>query len=251
MSSTVPNIPETFSPPPRNTVSAGGGNDQPKSSSLYLCVPRPPLQTTPKGVVGTNILQVHVLVDPFLTFGSVDGHRPSIVLAQEAISHGPAGAAGRSLPSTWRFAWGLEEEELRSKTKALGYLDKTRRRGRRVGEWTGGNQSTLHGRPSVLLKIQSLPLSRSLLRSFHKRKRSPIIPLVHHRAHRLSKNAGTSARPCSWLVCSPTHVHSRDTALKTIVPELAQLTRPQTSLAQSKFRSSSLCPLRITENHPY
>jgi len=34
----------------------------------------------------TNILQVHVLVDPFLAFGSLDGHRPSIVPAQETVS---------------------------------------------------------------------------------------------------------------------------------------------------------------------
>ena len=32
------------------------------------------------------VLQVHVLVDPFLAFGGLNGHRAAIVLAQEAVS---------------------------------------------------------------------------------------------------------------------------------------------------------------------
>ena len=88
------------------------------ASYVHLC------PTTPKRAVGTDILQVHLLVDSFLTSGSVDSHRPSIVFAPEAVSHGPAGAAWRDLPTSWRYAWGAEKEELWSETEALGGLDK-------------------------------------------------------------------------------------------------------------------------------
>ena len=87
MSSTVANLPETFSPPPKGTIaSSSDDNDQPKSSSLYLYVLRPPLPTVTNGEVGTNVLQVHIPVDPFLAFGGLNGHRVAIVLAQEAVS---------------------------------------------------------------------------------------------------------------------------------------------------------------------
>jgi len=103
MSSTVANLPETFSPPPRGTIAPNNDDDhdQPKSSSLYLYVIPPSLPTDAKGESELTFLQFHVLVDPFLAFGGLNGHRAAIVLAQEAVSDAVGAAAWRYLPSAW------------------------------------------------------------------------------------------------------------------------------------------------------
>jgi len=75
----------------------------------------------------SRVLQIYVLVHPFLAPGSLDGHRTSVVLAQEAVSNAAAGTIRRDLSSTWGRAWGLEEKELWGETEALGYVDKAGR----------------------------------------------------------------------------------------------------------------------------
>lgn len=89
------------------------------------------------------------------------------------------------------------------------------------------------------------------LRSSHKRQQRQRTCLPHRLTHSLSKNAGTSGLPPSWPVCSPIHLRSPGTSLKTSVPEAIRLIHLQNYLVQFKFRSSSPCPHYITRNHMY
>ena len=133
--------PESFTAPPRGTARPDGdgngngdnGNDnRPKSSSLYLCVPTSlPANDRRRERSELTFSQVHVPVDPFLAFGGLDCHSPSIVPAQEEVSVTAAKPVRRDLPPAWRR---VREEELWSKTETLGYLDEAGRRQEGFGE---------------------------------------------------------------------------------------------------------------------
>ena len=76
---------------------------------------------------GTNVLQIHVLVDPFLAFGGPNSHRPSIFPTQETVSVAAGRATRRPLSPARKCASGSEEEKIWGETEALECLGKVGR----------------------------------------------------------------------------------------------------------------------------
>lgn len=244
MSSTFPDLPETFSPPPRNTAPTGGRDDQPRSSSLYLCVHprrRPPKERPELTFCRFTFLSTLFLllvVSTAIVLRSFLLRRRYRMGVQEQLDDlfrqpgGPPGASRRknfgAKPKLWN-TWinlddagnGLVNDLAEIKVRCIPVLPSFR-------------------------KPQPLPPSRSLLRWSHERLKKPRIHLLRHRPPSPSKTVDKSGPPPSWLASSPTHSH--DITRKTIIPESTRLTRPRKYLARFKFRLSSPCQLRITRN---